>query len=217
MQPRFLLGPAGSGKTFQCLAEIRSALLASPEGPPLILLAPKQATFQLERQLLLSGELQGCTRLLIVSFERLAHFLLEQISPEAAQFLSEEGRLMVLRALLARRQSELELFRSSARLPGFARQLSSLWSEFNHSNISVARLKELSDRQGLPPLLRKKFRDLHLLLGAYNDWLREHRLRDGATLQGTAAEILHGVRRDSLRMAGLWLDGFATLSVSELE
>jgi hypothetical protein len=52
VQARFLLGPAGSGKTFRCLAEIRAALAASPEGPPLVLLAPKQATFQLERQLL---------------------------------------------------------------------------------------------------------------------------------------------------------------------
>ncbi|MEK7780340.1 MAG: hypothetical protein AAB370_02430, partial [Verrucomicrobiota bacterium] len=62
MQTRFLLGPAGSGKTFRCLAEIRRELIASPEGPPLLLLAPKQATFQLERQLLADPELHGYTR-----------------------------------------------------------------------------------------------------------------------------------------------------------
>src|ERR1039457_3138215 len=66
VQARFLLGPAGSGKTFLCLKEIRAALLENPEGPPslhfgaasppLILLAPKQATFQLERQLLANTE-----------------------------------------------------------------------------------------------------------------------------------------------------------------
>src|SRR6266496_201415 len=38
VQIRFLLGPAGSGKTFRCLSEIRAALKASPEGPPLSLL-----------------------------------------------------------------------------------------------------------------------------------------------------------------------------------
>ena len=65
VQAHFLLGPAGSGKTFRCLAEIRAALGEAGHGPPaapeqreggpLILLAPKQATFQLERQLLDSG------------------------------------------------------------------------------------------------------------------------------------------------------------------
>ena len=68
VQARFLLGPAGSGKTFRCLAEIRAALAASPAGPPLVLLAPKQATFQLERQLLATGALPGYARLNIFSF-----------------------------------------------------------------------------------------------------------------------------------------------------
>ena len=50
MRARFLLGPAGSGKTYRCLAEIRARLLEDPLGPPLILLAPRQATYQLELQ-----------------------------------------------------------------------------------------------------------------------------------------------------------------------
>src|SRR5260370_33980550 len=49
---RFLLGPAGSGKTFRCLTELRNVLCASPDGPPLLLVAPRQTTYQLERQLL---------------------------------------------------------------------------------------------------------------------------------------------------------------------
>jgi DNA repair photolyase len=40
VQARFLLGPAGSGKTFRCLAEIRAELTASADGPPLVLIAP---------------------------------------------------------------------------------------------------------------------------------------------------------------------------------
>src|ERR1044071_9190648 len=123
MQIRFLLGPAGSGKTFRCLAEIRSALLSAPEGPPLLLLAPKQATFQLERQLLADPALPGYTRLQIISFERVAHFILEKFGEGAAAVLQEEGRLMVLRPLLGRCQSKLKIFHAPARLPGFAQQL----------------------------------------------------------------------------------------------
>ncbi len=59
MQVRLLLGPAGSGKTSRCLAEIRAALRVAAEGPPLLFLAPKQATFQLERQLLADPGLAG--------------------------------------------------------------------------------------------------------------------------------------------------------------
>src|SRR5215472_17029037 len=89
VQIRFLLGPAGSGKTFRCLAEIRDALTASPEGLPLILLAPKQATFQLERQLLADDSLCVYTRLRILSFERLAHFIFDQLGEPPPKMLDE--------------------------------------------------------------------------------------------------------------------------------
>jgi ATP-dependent helicase/nuclease subunit B len=124
VQFRFLLGPAGTGKTSRCLADIRAELKRSPEGPPLLFLAPKQATFQIERQLLGDGTLSGYTRLQILSFDRLAQFVLDSLGTAASEILSEEGRVMVLRALVAEKHSELRLFRSTARLPGFAQQLS---------------------------------------------------------------------------------------------
>src|SRR5262245_65095694 len=82
VQIRFLLGPAGSGKTHRCLTEIRDALRASAEGPPLLLLTPKQATFQLERQLLADPSLPGYTRLQILSFQRLAEFIVSHLRSE---------------------------------------------------------------------------------------------------------------------------------------
>src|SRR6185295_16069080 len=126
MQVRFLLGPAGSGKTFRCLSEIREALNEDSEKPPLLLLAPKQATFQLERQLLADPSLPGYTRLQILSFERLADFVLESLRRPAPRLLTDEGRVMVLRALLSQKKNDLKLFRASARLPGFAQQLNRL-------------------------------------------------------------------------------------------
>src|SRR5262245_6346505 len=79
VQVRFLVGPAGSGKTFRCLAEIRETLSASPEGAPLLFVAPKQTTYQLERLLLVDPSLPGYTRAHILSFERLAGFILDQL------------------------------------------------------------------------------------------------------------------------------------------
>ncbi len=73
MQIRFLVGPAGSGKTHRCLEEIRRRLRDPADSADLILLAPRQSTFQLERQILEAAEIPGYTRLQILSFERLAH------------------------------------------------------------------------------------------------------------------------------------------------
>ncbi len=240
VQTRFLLGPAGSGKTFRCLAEIRAALregaqspLAAPEqreGGPLILLAPKQATFQLERQLLAEAGLPGYTRLNIFSFERLARFVLAALAvPPPAGLLAEAGRLMVLRALLLRHEGELKLFRSSARRPGFAGQLGQLLGELQQHQFTPDRLGALARRTGLRRELQHKLHDLALLLEAYTNWLAEHELQDGNRLLAAATESLKAAAQSpkaagrlealpsALQIAGLWLDGFAEMTPQELD
>jgi ATP-dependent helicase/nuclease subunit B len=221
VQVCFLLGPAGSGKTFRCLAEIRQALHKSPEGPPLVLLAPKQATFQLERQLLADGAPQGYTRLNIFSFERLARFVLGSRGvPMPSGLLAEEGRVMVLRALLMRHESELKLFRQSACRPGFAQQLSQLLGELQQHQFTPAKLRSLSRRTGLRHELQDKLHDLALLLDTYTHWLTEHELQDTNCLLDVATETLRsafGSRPSTLHFQSLWLDGFAEMTPQELD
>lgn len=230
MQARFLLGPAGSGKTFRCLAEIREELLRSPEGTPaapkqreggpLILLAPKQATFQLERQLLADPALQGYTRLNILSFERLAQFVLDALGVTPPEALSEEGRVMVLRALLLKRQGELKVFRASARLTGFAQELSLLLREFQRHHLTPSRLEKLAGASVSSPRLADKLHDLALLLRAYGDWLKQHGLQDANHLLDVATEALRDEARKQtagLKISGLWLDGFAEMTPQELD
>lgn len=220
MQARFILGPAGSGKTFRCLAEIRAELAAEAEGPPLILLAPKQATFQLERQLLAEGSVQGFTRLRILSFERLARFILVELGQPLPSWLDEEGRIMVLRALLARKRDELRLFRSSARLPGFAQHLSMLFREFQRHHVSPDKLLAIADRCADAGSLQAKLRDFALLLRAYAGWLESRGLRDADALLDVATAALHTAHRaphTAFRITGLWLDGFAEMTPQELE
>ncbi len=241
MQATFLLGPAGSGKTHRCLEEIRADLQASPDGLPLVLLAPKQATFQLERQLLAS--LPGYTRLQILSFERLANFILAEFAVSPPNFLDEEGRVMVLRALLAQKEQELKIFRATARLPGFARQLSLLLRELQRHQQSPEKLVALAARIKSSPELDGKLRDLSVLLGAYLGWLKEHQLQDANCLLDLATEALGAKHRatgrsvvscqssvagspdhgqpttdhSALHFGGLWLDGFAEMTPQELD
>lgn len=225
MQIRFLLGPAGSGKTSRCVEEIRSILVDAPEGLPLILLAPKQATFQLERRLLGSSGLAGYTRLQILSFERLAQFVVAEFGDGSAQSLNEQGRAMVLRALIGQNQHQLRQFRASARLPGFAQQLSLVFCELQQQKLAPDHLRQLSQRTSLHRSLRAKLHDLALLLDSYLKWLETHQVQDAfrqidratGILRQIAAEARAETRPPSIRIAGLWLDGFAAMTPQEME
>ena len=174
MRVKFLLGPAGRGKTFRCLAEVRAALRADPAGLPLVFLAPKQATFQIERQILSDPDIGGYTRLHIFSFDRLARFALDRLGIAPPEILSTEGRVMVLRALLTRHEAELKLFRRSASRPGFALELSTVLAELQQHQFTAATLRGLAQNKKLRPELHDKLLDLALLLDNYEQWLRKH-------------------------------------------
>ena len=239
---RFLLGPAGSGKTFRCLAGIREALAVSQEGPPLLLVAPKQTTYQLERQFLADDSIPGYTRLHILSFERLAHFVFDQLGRKSPRMLDEGGRLMVLRGLLARKRDELKLFRASARLTGFAQHLSLVLGELQRNQQTPELLRALAGQMQEERGLSYKLQDLATMLAEYLAWLKAHELQDADCLLAEAAAALGGRSKSegrgpkvqehrpvssgnpaigdeqpALRIDGLWVDGLAEISGPELD
>src|SRR5439155_22792568 len=88
------------------------------------------------------------------------------------RILDEEGRVMVLRALLAQKQEVLKIYRATARLPGFAQQLSLLLREFQRHQHSPEKLFALATEIHSPPQLPDKLHDLASLLRAYRDRLK---------------------------------------------
>jgi ATP-dependent helicase/nuclease subunit B len=225
MSVQFLLGPAGSGKTWRVLEEIRAELRARPEGDPLLLLAPKQATFLLERQLLADDGPAGFARLHILSFERLALWWRERLSEPDREVLGEEGRVMVLRALLRRHKDVLGPWSRSAARPGFARRLSGLLRRFQHQQLSAGRIE--TEIGTAPAGLETKLQLFVQLLADYRAWLQERNLLDADELILDTANQLQGTRSagpsyeaataKEVRLGGVWLDGFAELTPAELE
>jgi ATP-dependent helicase/nuclease subunit B len=212
----FLLGAAGTGKTHRCLEEVRNALKCSAEGLPLLFLAPRQATYQIERELLSDSELHGYTRVQVLSFDRLARFILS--SAGATPVLSIEGRVMVLRALLTRHHGDLKVFQRSARLPGFARQLSDCITELQHYGITAAMLLGTRQELGHNPQLANKLHDLALIYQAYGEWLEHECLHDTGSLLSLAADVVRSeVQRGKFRWEALWLDSLAELTPQEMD
>lgn len=214
MLARFLLGPAGSGKTVRCLDAVRTALRDAPDGPPILFLAPKQATFQLERRLLEDPGIPGWSRLQVLSFERLARQLLETWRP--VRILDEDARIMVLRALLRRHQGELRVFHAAARLTGFAQEVNATLRELQGQGVGPDQLLDLAQRLPDSPTLADKLRDLALLLRHYRAWLADHAVEDADTLPDLATALLRQPHLE-VRLDGLWVDGFAEMTSQEIE
>ena len=217
----FVLGPAGSGKTYQFIESVRQHLARDPEGLPLLFLAPKQATFQIEAQLLRDEQLEGFTRLQILSFPRLAEYVLSEFAPDQTQILSEDGRLMILRSLLGRHADELRAFKSVANFPSFADEISSLLVDLQRHHIDASFLRKLLLRSDLPKPLANKLHDLALIAARYREWLAQSNLKDAEFLLDLATTQLKQLSSatalaNRFFIQELWLDGFAEMTPQEL-
>ncbi len=219
MSLQFYLGRAGSGKTFRCQQEIVARLRqdSRPARPSLWFLLPEQATAQAEAALLREPGIQGFARAQVVSFKRLAHLVLSETGGAAFDFLSEQGRQMLLRALVAEHRDELQIFAQSARESGFIARLARTFTElaqFRHSMDSLkARFSDLEAAGLGESLLARKLHDLELIGRAWEKRLGEQFGNPDHFLNELAGRI---EQSNLLAQSEVWVDGFSSFMPQEL-
>ena len=128
MAVQFVLGRSGTGKTSTCVRAICDAL-TEPSDQPLLFLVPEQATYQAERAILSDPRIRGYHRLHILSFDRLQFLLLDKNTARPA--ISRIGRQMIVHKILRDNLEKLQIFQSSALLPGFAREMAATITELH--------------------------------------------------------------------------------------
>lgn len=211
MSLHFILGRANAGKSSHIYDEITRLVQAEPDGPPLWLLVPEQATFQVEQSL--CERMGGIMRLRVVSFQRLAHIVLNSVAGAAMVSIGELGRSMLVRKVIEEKKKELRLFGRSASQPGFAEKLVEIIRELKRYRVRPEDLERvLADSTPMQPTLRNKLADIRVVYASVQEhyagvsldsddrleWLAEH-VRDYSSIQGTM----------------MWIDGFTGFTPQE--
>jgi ATP-dependent helicase/nuclease subunit B len=217
MTVRFILGRAGSGKTYYCLEAVRRRLNQDPiNGPRLILLVPEQASQQIEGAILRSpSEVTAAHRAEVLSFRRLAHRVLESVGGPVRQALTEPAQAMVLQHLTANLSGSLHYYRRLDRLGGFVSRLGATITELIQEGVTPEQLASGGSTQRQDdPVHEAKLHDLRTIYSAYMDYLGRGRLDPHQHLR-IARECFD--RCEWLRGAEVWVDGFASLSGEEIQ
>ena len=208
-----VLGRAGSGKTYYCYREIREELIRAPEGPPLYLILPEQATYQAERELAESLPGQGFFRAQVLGFRRFAYRVLQEAGGALAPQLSELGKRLIIYRLLKEHRNKLKVFGRAAAQRGFAGTLAGMFKEFKAYRLTPELLAALPARLGAEPPA-DKLADLGLLYRAFSGAVagRYSDAEDYLALLPAripASGLLQGAR--------VWLDGFSWFNPREFD
>lgn len=214
MKLGFIFGRAGSGKTHYIVNQICQKAAVEPNGPPVILLVPEQATFQMEYTLANIMPSGGSVRAQVLSFRRLAHRVLLEVGGAARIPIGELGKRMVLRNLISILRDKLTVFGKSAVRAGFTDCIARSIGELKTYLISPEMLAGAADKfSGTSILLYEKLNDLSLLYQALDDYMSTRYTDPDDFLKLLAENLPDSIE---FRNATFWLDGFKGFTPLEL-
>lgn len=210
----FILGQAGYGKTWQCFQEIVTRLEEAPEGRPLLLIVPEQATYEVEQALAAACTTRGFMRAHVLGFRRLAHRILNETGGAARPHISELGKRMVFSRLLMENKSNFKLLSRAATEKSFAATVEGLVKEFKTYGIGPDVLTAIASEQDCQnnQALTAKIQDLALLYQGFEDFLAGRYIDPEDYLNLLAEKIPEAAL---LQQAEVWVDGFTFFTPQE--
>ena len=111
MSLQFIIGGSGAGKTRRLYEDLIRQSIEQPEGR-YFALVPEQFTMQTQKEIVELHPRHGVMNIDIVSFERLAYRVFEELAVEHLAVLDDMGKSMVLRKVASGVKKDLKLFGS---------------------------------------------------------------------------------------------------------
>lgn len=145
MSLQFVLGPSGSGKTRFFYQEIIQKSMENPQ-KQYFLLVPEQYTMQTQKELIGLHPRHGLTNVDVLSFNRLAYRVFEDLAVETLTVLDDMGKSMILRKIAGEKRKNLHYYQRHLGQMGFVNQLKSLLSEMYQYGITPDKLDELEKK-----------------------------------------------------------------------
>lgn len=213
MSLQFIIGNAGAGKTYRaCEAIIRESI----ENPDRLyyIIVPEQFTMQTQKNVVEMHPGKGILNIDVLSFERLAYRVFEEVGGVQETLLDDTGKSMVLQKLVQQHKKQLPYLGSQMNKPGYLDEVKSLISEFMQYDICQEELEKMMEKTGEQSLLSLKMQDVGVLYQAFTSYLEGHYMTGEGVMDALKKALpFSGKLKDSV----LLLDGYTGFTPVQLK
>lgn len=203
MSLQFIIGASGAGKTRRLYTDLIAGAQEAPFDT-FIALVPEQYSMQAQRDIVDLHPRHGVMNIDILSFERLAWRVFEELAVKQPAILDDMGKSMVLRKVSAGAAKEMTVLSSHLSKSGFIGVLKSQLSEFFQYGITDRELDRLAEETE-NPLLSLKLKDLAVLTRAFREYTGGKTMAKEEVLS-LLAEVLP--RSEYIKNSVVTLDGY---------
>lgn len=208
-----VLGSSGSGKSTYVYDKIIEESMAD-RNKNFLVIVPEQYTMSTQR-LLVEKHPNGCIMNIdVLSFNRLAYRIFEELGVQVLDILDDVGKSLVLRKLVDDKLDELVALKKNITRISYIAQVKSLISEMTQYNITPDVLREMIAFEPMSESFRRKASDLLVMYEAFLDFTNGKYITTEAILNE-----LNSVLADSKVVAGstVVLDGFTGFTPIQYE
>ncbi|MCC8168715.1 MAG: exodeoxyribonuclease V subunit gamma, partial [Clostridiales bacterium] len=168
----FIIGGSGSGKTEYLYRSITREAEAH-QLKNYIVIVPEQFTLQTQRKLVQLSSHKAIMNIDVLSFQRLAYRVFDDLGIEMLGILEETGKNLALRKVAAENSSKLTVTRPNLGRMGYISELKSLLSELMQYRVSADYLREFAEDNDLSSILKAKLSDVAVIYDAFTDFISE--------------------------------------------
>ena len=204
MSLQFIIGNSGAGKSYAAYQNVIREASRKPTNMYYVIV-PEQFTMQTQKTLVEMHPQKGILNIDVLSFERLAYRIFEEVGGDTRKVLEETGKNMVLLKLVQMNQKKLVYLKNQMKKPGYLDEVKSLLSEFMQYEVYEEEMDKMINDAEDKPLLQMKLKDVSVLYQAFREFLSDHFMTSEEVLEVLAKEIPFSRK---LRGSTVILDGY---------
>lgn len=176
MEVIFITGSSGCGKSRKLYDKLSEESVQNP-GKRFFLVVPEQFTMQAQKNIVELSPRHGSFNIDIVSFNRLAYRVFEELGVSLLTTINDTGKNMILRKVIDENKNRLEVIRPKD-TQGFVSEIKSVISELLQYSVTPQMLSEACGRIGGDGInhnerLKRKLKDIMVIYNAFREYISQ--------------------------------------------
>lgn len=204
MALQFIFGNSGAGKSHYLYEHIIEESMKHPQQKYLVIV-PEQFTMQTQKEFVMRHPRHGIMNIDVLSFQRMAFRVLEEIGEANRVVLDDEGKNFILRKISGKLAEQLHVLGANVRRPGYVSEARSVISELMQYGISPSDMEQMLEMVEKQSYSYYKLKDVQLLYQGFEQYLADKYITKDELLDLLCRNIY---KSRILKDAVVALDGF---------
>lgn len=204
MSLKFYISASGAGKSTKVYRDILERAKME-ENTRYFIVVPDQFTMETQRVLCAMSESGGIMNIEVLSFNRLAHRIFEELGFGSLPRLDDTGKNLILRKVAGEHEKELSVIGAFLKKTGYIAQVKSMISEFAQYGIMPEDMEAFLGVAKEKGSLLAKLKDLQLLYQGYREYISGHFITTEETIDILVRNVQNSVL---LKDSVVVFDGF---------